>query len=126
MDQTAKKDKGKPRLTLVPRKILFDIAAIREYGCKKYKDPDNWKRVEVQRYRDAAFRHFMAYLDDPAGVDAESGLPHRWHLECNLAFIAELEDLDDRDIPFAYADDGDVYFDHGRDDFGKGTDGGRK
>lgn len=92
-DQKAKADKGKPKLTLVPRQIIFDIAAVREYGNNKYPDggPDNWKNVEVQRYRDAAFRHFMAYLDDPYGVDEESGLPHRWHLECNLAFIAELE-----------------------------------
>lgn len=91
--QQIKADAGKPRLTLVPRQILYDIAAIREYGNKKYPKggPDNWKKVDPQRYRDAAFRHFMAYLDDPYGVDEESGLPHRWHLECNLAFLAELE-----------------------------------
>lgn len=91
--QIAKADRGKPKLTLVPRQILFDIAAVREYGNKKYPDggPDNWKRVEIQRYRDAAFRHFMAYLDDPYGVDEESGLPHLWHLACNIAFLCELE-----------------------------------
>lgn len=90
-DQHAKADAGKPRLTLVPMQILFDIAQIREYGNKKYKDSDNWKQVEPERYREAAFRHFLRYIDDPAGVDDESGLPHRWHLECNLAFLAELE-----------------------------------
>ena len=92
-DQKAKADKGKPKLTLVPRQIIFDIAAIREYGNNKYPDggPDNWKNVEVQRYRDAAFRHFMAYLDDPYGVDEESGLPHLWHLACNIAFLCEME-----------------------------------
>ena len=90
-DQTAKADKGKPRLTLVPMQILWDIAAVREFGNKKYKDPDNWKQVEASRYREAAFRHFLRYIDDPDGVDEESGLPHRWHLECNLAFLAELE-----------------------------------
>ena len=90
-DQSAKADAGKPRLTLVPMQIVFDIAAIREYGNAKYKDPDNWKKVEPERYREAAFRHFLRYIDDPASVDEESGLPHRWHLECNLAFLAELE-----------------------------------
>lgn len=90
-DQTAKADAGKPRLTLVPREIIWAIAYIREYGCKKYSDPDNWKRVEVQRYRDAAYRHFMAYLDDPHGNDEESGLPHLWHLACNIAFLCALE-----------------------------------
>lgn len=90
-DQTAKADLGKPRLTLVPRQIIFDIARVREYGNNKYHDPDNWKTVEKERYRDAAFRHFMAYLDEPNGVDAESGLPHLAHLACNIAFLCEME-----------------------------------
>ena len=90
-NQEAKADAGKPRLTLVPRKIIFDIARVREYGCEKYHDPDNWKRVEIERYRDAAFRHFMAYLDDPDGVDSESGISHLAHLACNVAFLCEME-----------------------------------
>lgn len=90
-NQTAKADAGKPRLTLVPMQIMFDIAEVREYGNRKYGSPDNWKNVEPERYREAAFRHFLKYIDDPAGTDDESGLPHRWHLECNLAFLAELE-----------------------------------
>lgn len=91
-EQTAKADAGKPRLSLVPRKIIWDIAAIREYGNEKYHDPENWRQVEPQRYRDAAFRHFLAYLDDPDGVDGESGLRHLWHLACNIAFLCEMED----------------------------------
>lgn len=89
---TAKADSGKPKLTLVPRKILTAIARIREYGCQKYGDPENWKQVEPQRFRDAAFRHFVAYLDDPSGMDEESSLPHLWHLACNIAFLCEMED----------------------------------
>ncbi len=89
--QEAKADAGKPRLTLVPMQILFDIAEIREYGNKKYHDPENWRLVEPERYREAAFRHFLKYIDDPAGVDEESGLPHLWHLATNIAFLAELE-----------------------------------
>lgn len=34
-----------------------------------------------------------AYMEDPESVDPESGLPNRWHLETNLAFLAELEEL---------------------------------
>ena len=92
-DQAVKADAGKLQLTLVPRQIIRAIAAIRMYGNAKYPDggPDNWKRVEPQRYRDAAFRHFLAYLDDPHGVDEESGLPHLWHLCTNLAFLCEME-----------------------------------
>ncbi len=90
-DQTAKADAGKPQLTLVPRQIIYDICEVREYGNKKYHDPDNWKTVEIERYRDALFRHFMAYLDDPDGVDEESGIPHYKHMACNMAFICEME-----------------------------------
>ena len=90
-DQRAKADAGKPRLSLLPRAIIWAVARIREYGNAKYHDPDNWKTVEVERYRDAAFRHFMAYLDDPQGVDEESRLPHLWHLACNIAFLCEME-----------------------------------
>lgn len=92
-NQDAKKDDGKPRLTLVPMDILYDIAEVREYGNRKYPKGgvDNWKSVEADRYRDAAFRHFVKYIEDPLSVDEESGILHRKHLECNLAFLAYLE-----------------------------------
>lgn len=93
VSQKAKSDAGKPKLSLVPRQIIYDIAKIREYGNAKYPEggSDNWKKVEIERYRDAAFRHFLAYLDDPKGADKESGLPHLAHLACNIAFLCELE-----------------------------------
>ena len=87
----AKFDSGKPKLTLVPPEIIFNIARIREYGVDKYKDPENWKRVEVERYRDAMYRHWLAYIKDPHGLDEESGLPHLWHVACNCAFLCEME-----------------------------------
>lgn len=94
-DYHAKKDYGKAKLSLVPRRIIWDVAAIREYGNNKYPDggPDNWRGVEPERYRDAAYRHFLGYLDDPKSVDSESGLPHLWHLACNIAFLCEMEDI---------------------------------
>lgn len=91
MDQSIKKDDGKPRLTLVPHKILYGIAAVREYGLKKYGDSESWQKVEAERYRDAAFRHFLAYIRAPSGTDTESGLPHLWHLACNIAFLCEMD-----------------------------------
>ena len=96
-DQNAKADAGKLQLTLVPREIIYAIAKIRMYGNAKYPNggKDNWKKVEPQRYRDAAFRHFLKYLDNPTGVDEESGLPHLWHLACNIAFLCELEKMDE-------------------------------
>lgn len=99
-DQSVKADAGKPRLTLVPRKIIWAIAAVREFGTAKYHgDTENWRKVDPQRYRDAMTRHMMRYLDDPYGVDDESGLPHLWHMMCNGAFLCELEgDKYGRDI----------------------------
>jgi len=90
MDQY-KYDSGKPQLRLVPRFILTAIAKVREYGIQKYKTENSWKKVEPERYRDALFRHFILYLDDPYGFDNESKLPHLWHMACNIAFLCELE-----------------------------------
>lgn len=89
-DQTAKADAGKLQLSLVPTGIIKAVARIRMYGTQKYHDPENWRKVEPQRYIDAAFRHFLAFVEDPHGVDEESGLPHLWHHACNIAFLIEL------------------------------------
>lgn len=93
-NQSAKADCGKPQLSLVPTKILEAIARVREYGNRKYKSKDNWKTVEIERYRDAAFRHWAQYIDDPQSRDEESGLPHLWHVACNISFLVSLEDYD--------------------------------
>lgn len=86
----AKADAGKVRPTLVPPSLVMAVAKVREYGCQKYHDPDNWLGVEPQRYRDALYRHWLAYLNGE-DTDAESGLPHLWHIACNAAFLIELE-----------------------------------
>lgn len=92
-NQSVKADEGKLELTLVPSEAIRAIAHIRMYGNAKYPEggKDNWTRVEPQRYRDALYRHWLAYLDDPYGVDDESGLPHMWHLITNAAFLCTLE-----------------------------------
>lgn len=92
--QDAKADAGKLMLTLVPREIIRSIAKIRMFGVKKYSDPDNWKRVSKERYKNALLRHLLAYLDNPSSVDEESGLPHLFHASCNIAFLEELEKED--------------------------------
>lgn len=90
LNQTAKADAGKPRLTLVPPAIMFEIAKIREYGNAKYHDPDNWKQVEPQRYWDACVRHIFAALSDYTKKDDESGLLHISHAACNLSFLLQM------------------------------------
>lgn len=91
-DQMIKSDAGKVRPTLVPLELIRAVAEVREFGCRKYHDPNNWRNVEPQRYRDAAYRHWLAYLEDNNSVDEESGLPHLWHLACNIAFLTALMD----------------------------------
>lgn len=90
-NQEIKQDKGKLKLSLVPLEIVKCIARVREMGLLKYPDRDSWKRIETERIREAAFRHFLLYMEEPYGTDAESGLPHLWHLASNIAFLCELE-----------------------------------
>ena len=85
----AKETAGKPKLTYVPRKIIYAIARVREYGINYYGGEDSWKNNSERDYKDAAYRHFMAYLDDPNSVDEKSGLPHLDHLATNIAFLIE-------------------------------------
>lgn len=90
VNQAAKQDAGKPRLSLVPSQIIWDIAEIRQFGNEKYHDPNNWKTVEIERYIDALYRHFLRFLDNPKGKDEESGIEHYKHMACNMAFICQL------------------------------------
>ena len=88
---TAKDDKGKLRISLVPPAIITAIAKIRDYGNKKYHAPQNWRSVDIERYHEAFLRHVLAAWEDIDAVDPESGFPHLWHAACNLAFILEMQ-----------------------------------
>lgn len=91
----AKDTNGKAKITLAPMQILKDIAEVREYGVKKCGSVDSWKEVPIEDYRDALFRHLLEYIKDPSGVDKESGIKHYKHIACNLAFICEMENMED-------------------------------
>ena len=93
-NQSAKADNGKPKLSLVPTEIINCIAKVRDFGCEKYHDTDNWKDVEKERYIDAAYRHWIKYVEDNNSIDEESGLPHLWHCACNLAFLCEFDKIE--------------------------------
>lgn len=97
-DQSLKADAGKWKMTLVPPQIIFDIAEVREYGVKKYKDPENWKLVDKVRYVNALFRHLFAWLINPYSCDSESGISHLKHAECNMAFIAQMEADEEKEL----------------------------
>lgn len=89
-DQSVKKDAGKLRISLVPPGAIKSIARVRMYGIKKYTDKDNWKKVEPDRYVDAAMRHLLDVMDDMRSVDKESGLLHAEHALTNLGFLCAI------------------------------------
>jgi hypothetical protein len=91
----AKDTNGKAKITLAPMQVLKDVAEVREYGVKKYGSVDSWKEVPIEDYRDALFRHLLEYIKDPNSVDNESGIKHYKHIACNLAFICEMENMED-------------------------------
>lgn len=93
-DQSAKADAGKYRPTLVLPSAIKAIAEVRGYGVRKYPETGEhgWKLVEKERYMDALYRHWLAYLSGEM-VDPESGLPHMWHLLCNASFIVDMDEV---------------------------------
>ena len=87
--QEAKADGGKPRPSLVPPALIRGVDAIREYGTARYGSPENWRKVEPQRYWDALLRHALAAWDNWKAVDPESGMPHLWHIATNASFLMQ-------------------------------------
>ena len=73
-------------------KALVDTAM---YGFKKYNedihDP-NWKKVSIEQYEDAIFRHFDKYLTGEL-IDKESGKKHLAHIIWNACVLYELNEV---------------------------------
>lgn len=89
-DQGGVKDTvGKLRWTLLPWKALREVVNVLEYGAKKYS-ADNWKKVEPEKYKEAAFRHWIAYIEGEK-LDPETGYSHLAHLTCDILFLLWFE-----------------------------------
>lgn len=89
-----KADGLKKRPTLLLKscnKAVDSIIDVLEYGAKKYS-ADNWKKVERERYLDAAYRHMLAYTKGDVN-DPETNMPHLAHAMCCLLFMLQM-DLD--------------------------------
>lgn len=80
-----KHDNEKIDWTLLPFKELEEVVQVLEFGAKKYSR-DNWKTVEVDRYKKALMRHTIAYTSGEI-TDPESGKSHLAHVICNALFI---------------------------------------
>ena len=87
--QEVKADYGKLQMMLMLPAINRSVVRVREYGILKYKDKDNWKKINRSRWENALIRHLMEYIKDPYSKDEESGLRHIDHIACTLAYILE-------------------------------------
>ena len=86
-----KQKAGKLNWNLVNLKNLEGLVRIREYGVEKYKDPENWKKVNPEDCFSALKRHIVEM--DNSGIyslDKESNLRHLDHSLCNLYFMSGL------------------------------------
>ena len=74
-------DDGKLQYSLIPPEIKLYLAEILTFGAKKYA-PNNWKKIDVQRYYDAFERHMTAFQLGEEN-DQESGMHHLKHALTN-------------------------------------------
>jgi len=96
-----KYDRGKPRFDLLPPEAwtmgltsadLEGVVRVLEFGARKYA-AHSWQTVPEaeRRYTAAAGRHTAHRLcEGGCALDAESGLPARWHNLCDAVFLFAL------------------------------------
>lgn len=89
-DNMAKKETtGKPRLELLKRTALEQMAFIRTFGIDKYQNDTDWRLNPVEDYAGAALRHIYKCLDGEK-IDQESGYMHLAHAMVDLMLAIEL------------------------------------
>lgn len=87
-------DTGKLRFDLIPPEIDKWLAEILTYGAAKY-EPNNWQKVDAERYWAALYRHLNAFRLGEQN-DQESEFCHLHHALCNIAFLAWKNEHDSR------------------------------
>jgi hypothetical protein len=88
-----KYDQGKLQYTLIPPYALQEVARNLTEGLKKYKERDNWQKVDgaEERYMDALMRHFEAIRRGET-YDVDSSDPTISHMSAvavNAMFLLE-------------------------------------
>ena len=80
-------DNDKPLMQLFPLPTAESISKVLTFGAKKYA-AHGWKKLPdaVQRYQGAMLRHMTA-LQQGEEFDSDSGLPHIYHIGCNITFL---------------------------------------
>lgn len=89
-------NKGKPKLSLVPKSLLVAVATViwknSIPGGGKYP-MYNWEKgLPWTDVADSLLRHIFAWLGGE-NIDPESGIHHLWLAACNLAFLIQYQDI---------------------------------
>ena len=92
-------DGDKPRMDLIDRAAMEELAHVLGFGANKYA-AHNWRKgINYSRLVGAALRHIHAF-NDGEDKDPESGYSHIGHAMCCLMFlmgtIKHNPDMDDR------------------------------
>lgn len=89
-----KMQENKPKVSLVPRQLIENMARVYEYGLKKY-ERDSWRKFTPEQVKeclyDSALRHLLAFLDGE-NTDPESGLHHLDQCAWNCQTIRIIEE----------------------------------
>jgi hypothetical protein len=97
-----KHDEGKPRLELVPREGIEEIAKVFAFGAEKYGENNYRGGINYSRLVGAALRHVYAFMSGE-DKDPETGLSHMAHAGCCCLMLLQMEqerdDCDDRYAP---------------------------
>lgn len=94
-----KHDAEKPRMDLLDPDFLEGTAQVLTFGARKY-EASNWRKgINTSRLIAAAYRH-LGEVNKGNDIDPESGIPHVYHLACNIQFLSWMlknrPDMDDR------------------------------
>lgn len=81
---------GKAQLSMIleARHALEGMAAVLEFGAKKYARGNWHKGLPHADICDSLLRHISRYLEGE-DIDEESGKPHVDHIFCNAMFLAQ-------------------------------------
>jgi hypothetical protein len=86
-----KYDSEKLPWELLPLDALEGIVRVLAFGAAKYA-PNSWQQVKDARRRyTAAMRRHQAAIDSGEEYDADSSLPHIYHVACNAMFLSWFE-----------------------------------
>ena len=89
--KTRMDDPAKLQPTLIPPSFIEGVSKILQFGARKYSR-GNWMRgMPYSSILDATMTHLLA-IQRGEDIDLDSGLPHKYHAACNLAFLSWYQD----------------------------------